>query len=478
MRVLFSFFVTPIRSFLFRSIPTCGFLHVVCVVTTCISILAALPSGALADGFRNPFHDAAAIAQGNAFAAQADNASAVFYNPAGMTQLHGVHTAGGIQFVSINTTFTSPTGTTVTNSSPTIGLPPPGQFFLTANLKDLGISALGNLSVGLGVLNLYGFAAKYPIDGPFATAVTFAQLPLIAIKPTVAYKVTESLSVGLGADIFTFTGLLGEGHAERRFQAPPGSGFPSGSELELNGKGTTAGLNVSFLYTPWRTEEGKPRLSFAGIWRSQAVLPLNGVLLANGNLVAQASTSIRLPEVWTGGIAFWPIRNREREWKVEVDVDYVRWQAIRDATVLLSNGGALPSPQQWDNTFTVNVGTEYKLLQIMDHRGWDVAFRTGYIRSHTPVTDLNFDPTFADNDVHVATVGMGFLCHGGGKFLGLIACADAEKGLFAKSAIGVDVFYQAFVFDTRTVTHSPNPSVNGTYHTTNHAGGATFRLNF
>ena len=448
------------------------------IAIVCISVLFGLPPPACADGFRNPFHDAAAIAQGNAFAAQADNASAVFYNPAGMTQLPGIHTSGGMQFVSINTKFTSPTGTTVTNSSPTVGLPPPGQFFLTANLKDLGISALGNLSAGLGVLNLYGFAAKFPVNGPFATAVTFAQLPLIAIKPTLAYKVTESLSVGLGADIFTFTGLLGEGHAERRFQAPPGAGLPPGTELELNGKGTTAGLNVSFLYTPLRTEAGKPRLSIAGIWRSQAVLPLNGNLLASGTHVAGASTSIRLPEVWTGGIAYWPVRNQNREWKVEVDVDYVRWQVIRDATVLLSNGGVLPNPQQWKNTFTVNVGTEYKLLGITSSQGWDVAFRAGYIRSHSPVTDLSFDPAFADNDVHVATAGMGFLCHTGGKFLGLISCADDEKSFLAKSSIGLDVFYQAFIFDPRTVTGSPNPTVNGTYRTTNHAGGATFRLNF
>ena len=99
-------------------------------------------------------------------------------------------------------------------------------------------------------------------------------------------------------------------------------------------------------------------------------------------------------------------------------------------------------------------------------------------RSHSPVTDLSFDPAFPDNDVHVASVGMGFLCHAGGKFLGLIACADAEKSFLAKSAIGLDVFYQALIFDARTVTGSPNPTVNGTYHSTNHAGGATFRLNF
>lgn len=433
---------------------------------------------ALADGFRNPFHDAAAIGQGNAFAAQADNASAVFYNPAGMTQLRGVHTAAGAQFVNINTTFTGSTGATTTNTTPTIGLPPPAQLFMTANLKDLGITALGDLSAGLGVQNLYGFAAKYPSNGPFATSITFAQLPLLAIKPTLAYKVTESFSVGLGADILTFANFLGEGQAERRFQSPPGSGFPPDTDLELNGKGTTAGLNASFLYTPWRTEDGKPILSVAGIWRSQAVLPLKGTFLANGAIVANASTSIRLPEAWTGGIAYWPVRNREREWKLEVDVDYVRWQSLRDAHVQLSTGGVLPNPQQWNNAISINAGTEYKWLGLGDNHAWDVALRGGYIRSHTPVSDLSFDPAYPDSDVHVISAGFGFLCRASGKFFGFIPCAGQEKGLFSNDSMGIDLSYQALLFDTRTVTGNPNPTVNGTYRTTQHVGGATFRIRF
>lgn len=444
----------------------------------CLSLSLHSIQLAYADGFRNPFQDSAAIAQGNAFAAQADNASAVFYNPSGMTQLHGIQTAGGAQFVSINTKFTSPTDATTTNSGPTIGLPPPGQFFLTANLKDLGISALGNLSAGLGFQNLYGFAAKYPANGPFNTSVTFAQLPLIAIKPTLAYKVTESMSIGLGADILTFASFLGEGQTERQFHAPPGSGFPTGTSLELNGSGTTAGLNASFLYTPLRMDDGKPRLSVAGVWRSQAVLPLNGEFRANGALIANASTSIRLPEVWTGGVAFWPVRNQEREWKVEVDLDYVRWQSLRDANVQLSNGGVLPNPQQWKNAITVNIGTEYKWLGFTDNRAWDMAFRTGYIRSNTPVSDLSFDPAFPDNDVNVASVGIGFLCHAGGKFFGLIPCAESGDGLLTKKTMGMDLSYQALVFDSRTVTGNLNPTVNGTYRTTNQAGSVTFRVSF
>ena len=37
------------------------------------------------------------------------------------------------------------------------------------------------------------FEDRYPIDGPFNSAVTSAELPLIDIKPTIAYKISEAL---------------------------------------------------------------------------------------------------------------------------------------------------------------------------------------------------------------------------------------------------------------------------------------------
>lgn len=46
----------------------------------------------------------------------------------------------------------------------------------------------------------------------------------------------------------------------------------------------------------------------------------------------------------------------------------------------------------------------------------------------------------------------------------MIACADSENDLFTRSAIDRDLFYQALVFDTHTVTGSPTPTVNSTYH--------------
>lgn len=155
-------------------------------------LIVALPSLTFADAFRNPFHDAAAFGQGNAFRAQADNPSALYYNQAGMTQLPGIQHSAGIQLVSPNTTFQSSAGVSVKNDiGGPVGLPPPGQFFLTVNLGHLNNQYLNRLTLGLGMLNLFGFANEYPKDGPFAAVITYAQLPLISITPSAAYKFTD-----------------------------------------------------------------------------------------------------------------------------------------------------------------------------------------------------------------------------------------------------------------------------------------------
>ena len=61
----------------------------------------------------------AASGMGNAFSAQADDPSALHYNAAGMTQLHGVEFMTGVLLSGGSTTFTSPTGATATDRKST-----------------------------------------------------------------------------------------------------------------------------------------------------------------------------------------------------------------------------------------------------------------------------------------------------------------------------------------------------------------------
>lgn len=434
-----------------------------------------------ADGFRNPFQSASATAQGAAFGAQADDPSAIHYNPAGMTQLPGVQHSFGVALVSPHTTFRNSAGDKVENSvsGGTVGWPPPGHVYFTWNWQDYDIGFFRRFAFGVGVESLFGFANEYPSSGPFAGVITKAQLPVLDIKPTMAFKVHDMLSIGFGVDIFTFASFIGEGHAERQSIAVGNiPGTAPGDQLELTGSGTTAGINASLLLTPFRNDDGLPLLNVGFVWRSQAVLPLDGQLLSNGQVVADASSSIKFPEIYEWSVAGWLLRNREHAWKIEVDVHLVRWQTIRNFDTKLSNGVTISQPQHWDNAVSVLVGTEFSWLQLPTLPDWELALRTGYIHSPSPIPDENFDPSVPDADNQTFSVGAGFACQGKAKFLGFLDCYQEGSGFLIRKGLAIDLAYQYVRWDTRKVTGSPIPVVNGTYKTRTHAGMITLQVNF
>ena len=433
-----------------------------------------LPSYAFAQAIRFQPQGAAAAGQGNAFAAQADDASAIHFNPAGLTQVDGLQSMVGTNLMGGSIKYKSPAGLdTRGDFGGSITSPPPSQFYLSANLGALGLSTLSPITLGFGLTSPFGTSTRYPVDGPFNTAVTSATLPLIDIKPTIAYKVNDDLSLGVSADIYTVAGFLGEGQVEQR---RVGSGALAGASIELNGKGTGAGATVSLLYTPLKNSDGKPIASIGLVYRSQAVVPLSGSLLVNGAKVADATTNLVLPQIYTGAIAVWPVRTSEREWKLELDVEYVGWKSNRDLDVHLSSGGVVPQPQQWKTVPVVAVGTEYKWLNPEWLPHWDVAVRSGYTRTENPVPDLTFNPGTISLASNTLSIGAGFLCRGQGKFLGMVPCGGASA-LWPK-AMGLDVAFQEWFYESRTVSGNLNPSVNGTYHAYVHLGTISVKFMF
>lgn len=415
---------------------------------------------------------AAAAGMGNAFTAQANDPSAMHYNPAGMTQLRGVQTMFGAFWVGGTTNFTSPTGVTaIGDRGGSVAWPPPAHVYITANLGDLGMRALSGVTAGIGLNSPFGSLTHYPDDVPFRSVTTFTTLPLVDIKPTLAYKLSDALSLGLGADIYTFSGLFGEGHIERR---SIGAG---GSQVELFGKDTAAGFNVSMLYTPLRNAEGKPVANIGLVYRSQATLHLSGALLANGASVSNANATFVLPQTISAGIAIWPIRDDAHEWKLELDIDYVGWKSVRNLDVHLENGVTIPQPQNWRGAYNVMFGTEYRWLNLPSLAEWEAALRAGYIYQQSQMPDLTFDPGIPSADVHIPTIGLGLLCKAHGAFLGM-RCGDVGVGPLRPKAIGLDLSYQAALYEERTITGNRNPSVNGLYKSVFHLGGVSLRFLF
>lgn len=440
-------------------------------------VVFLLPSNTSAQAIRFQPQGAAAAGQGNAFVAQADDASAIHFNPAGLSQVDGVQSIVGSNLMGGSIKYKSPAGLdTRGDLGGSITSPPPSHFYLSANLGALGASALSPVTLGLGLTSPFGSNTRYPVDGPFNTAVTTAALPLIDIKPTIAYKVNEDLSLGVSADIYTFASFLGQGHVEQKQVGAGVFGIPAGASVELNGKGTGAGATVSLLYTPLRNSDGKPIASVGLVYRSQAVVPLNGSLLVNGSKASDVSTTLVLPQMYTGAIAIWPVRTSEREWKLELDVEYVGWKSMRDLDLHLSSGTVIPQPQQWKTVPVVAIGTEYKWLNPGWLPQWDVAVRSGYTRTENPVPDLTFNPGTISLSSNTLSIGAGFLCKSQGRFLGLVPCGGTSS-LWPK-AIGLDVAFQEWFYEPRTVVGNLNPTVNGTYHAYVHLGTASVKFMF
>jgi long-chain fatty acid transport protein len=461
-----------------------GIIKLLLMVTFLLLTSLARPSTIHATGFKIVDQSASGTGQASAFTAQADDASAVFYNPAGMTQLRGVQLSLGTLLIGGSTSYTSPTGATATGDfGNSVAYPPPTNFYITANLKDLGITALGDLSAGVAVVAPFGINYSWPNNGPFNTALTSQSLELFDIKPTLAYKLNDQFSVGLGMDIYTFFNFWGEGQGETKLNSSGAPGLPpAGTPLEINGRDTALGFNASFMYTPFRNADGKPLANVGFVYRSQATLHLDGQFLVNGGVAADAHTTLVLPQVFTGGVALWPVRDKEREWKLELDVDYTGWNSIRNTDVHLSNGTTIPIPRNWNNAITIMIGTEYKWLQLERLPHWEVALRGGYWFSQTPSPDSTFSPGVPDADNNAISVGLGLLCKDKGHFFGLIPCSGGS-GIFGLKGIGLDLAYQAILYEPRTVTGSMPPltlpgTVDGRYQTTYHVGAINLRVNF
>lgn len=424
----------------------------------------------------------AASGQGNAFAAQADDPSALHYNPAGMTQLRGIQMMAGGLLTGGTTSFTSASGANATGTRDgSLAWPAPAHVYITANLGDLGATALNGLTLGIGLTSPLGSVSRYQDNGPQRFKATFSAMPLIDIKPTMAYQLTQDVSLGLGMDIYTFSDMLGEGHFEKQFistGAVPVFGS-AGQRAELYGKGTAVGYNVSLLYTALRNGDGKPIANIGLVYRNQVGLPLNGGILANGVKTSDASTTFVLPQVISGAVAIWPTRTAEREWKLELDVDYVGWKSVRNLDIALANGTVIPQPQNWRSTYTVMLGTEYKWLKLESLPEWELALRAGYTNSPTQIPDLTFDPAIPGSDVHIPSVGLGLVCKEGGTIFGL-RCGDFGVGPIKPKAIGFDLSYQLSVYEQRTVNCgcALASAVNGNYRTTYHTGGLSLRMNF
>ena len=359
-------------------------------------LLVALISGVSvwkvpANGFGLPDQDAFATARGEAFVATADNASAIYYNPAGITQLTNSNFRGGLNSVYFEPFFKPPTGQDNSghtyNSSDNFAFLP--QFFYTYKCKG------APFSFGLGVYAPFGGSMSWPKDTGFNTVATGGSLKYLTINPVVAFKVLPSLSVGGGvmvnyAKINMSQGILPNPSHSTNF-------------FNFSGDGWSVGYNAGIL---WQPDE---KISFGATFRSSANMKFQG----NTDFELQptapkshrsAETDFNFPLTTVFGVSYRPTP----KWNLEVDANYTGWNSF-DSTAIQQSPPPVNNPFHQDIPVHLDWQAswmyEFGVTRYFDN-GWHVS--GGYVFNENSVPDKFYTPLAADMDRHFFSIGAGY----------------------------------------------------------------------
>lgn len=337
----------------------------------------AVQSSAWALGFRNPDQGAKATGQGEAFAAQADDASAIYYNPAGLTQVKGTQFTSG-SYLSLPTIkFQIDAGGSVKADDQLVMLP--HAYVAT----DLGLE---RWRFGLGVNVPFGNKIDYGTTSKFQFLVTRSEMAVFNIAPSVAYQVNDQLSVGVDLNIYA-----GSTKVQKNNHPLAGGGV-----FQFDGSGVGVGATVGLLWKP------NDQHSVGLVYRSPFRITFEGDAVLDGHalygtVAAAAEATLAFPQTVTLGYAFRPTPRL----KLEADIEWTDWSTLN--TVELHSPSVFfdgqPTPFNWRSSFFYEFGAQY---EINDR--WTV--RGGYIFSENTVPTP--EPTVPDSDRHVFSAGLTF----------------------------------------------------------------------
>ena len=371
-------------------------------------------------GYRLPNQDPEAIARGDAFAATADNPSAIYYNPAGITQLEGQQISIGIYAVSAGQTYTSPSGVQTKADS---SLQPVPQFYYTCTLTNVPIS------FGLGVYVPYGLSLDWGDNTQFNSLGESGKILYLCINPVVAWRVNQTLSIGIGPTI-----NYSQANLDRAIGLSPGDQF------RINGDGTAFGFNAGILWQP------HPMWSFGVNYRSATTVDYQGTSRAYPYFPrVSSSASIKYPQFVIGGISFRPTTN----WNFEFDLDWTEWSSVQQIVFKNTSFGNVPLILDYNSSFIYEFGVTRQL-------GSGYFASVGYVYSENSSPSQSFSPLVPDANLQLGSIGFG---HHGQRWDWAIAYHFAYNG-------------------GRTISNDSNPQADGTYKTFNNAFNVSTTFKF
>jgi len=320
---------------------------------------------ASAAGFQLLEQNASGI--GNAYAgsaAVAENASTIFFNPAGMTQLKDREISAGVSIVRPTFKFRNGGSNTGALSTTGNGGDAGSWAFLPNGYLSWALSK--DLYVGVGVGAPFGLMTEY--DNPWvggAHSLKF-DIKTYNINPSIAYRINDRVSIGGGINIQRM---------EAEYVKLAGATvFGSGIKGTLTADDTNLGWNVGALFTLSPTT--KVGLSY----RSKVKHNLEGSLKTSGNVVSSnaASARVDLPDTFILSVT----QALNERWEMLGDISWTGWSSIPGVNIVPAAGATQVLDTRFRDTWRYALGANYRYSDT-------IKLKFGLAYDQTPVPSSN-----------------------------------------------------------------------------------------
>jgi long-chain fatty acid transport protein len=363
---------------------------------------------ALASGFAILEQSVRGLGSAFSSSAAADDASTIFFNPAGLTRLSNNSAIAAGYYIFPTALFqdrgsVTATGTPLTGGDGKDG----GVDIFVPNLYGVW-NVSDRVKLGLGVNSPFGLKTRYDRDWVGRYYAINSELVTININPTVAAKLTDNLSLGAGINLqyaeaelsnaIDF-GLIG---ATTRLRTRPQS---ADGLVKLAADDWSWGYNLGLLYEP------SPRTRIGLAYRSAITHDLEGdadftvpaavsALTATGRFQdTGAKAELDLPDTLSLN-AYHQISPRVA---LTADVTWTNWSQFEELQVKFDNPTEPESiiPNNWHDTVRYSLGVNYALS-----KAWKL--RAGVAYDPSPVDGTYRTPRIPDNNRTWLAIGASF----------------------------------------------------------------------
>jgi long-chain fatty acid transport protein len=313
---------------------------------------------ASAAGFQLLEQNASGI--GNSYAgsaAVAENASTIYFNPAGMTQLQAREASVGISLVRPTFKFSNQGSSTGVLGGSGTGNDAGSWAFIPNGYLSWGLTK--DVYVGVGFGAPFGLVTEY--DNPWlggAQAIKF-DIKTYNINPSVAWRINDKVSVGAGLNYQRM-------EAEYVRLATVTSAALSATRATLDAGDNSWGWNVGALFTL------SPSTKVGVSYRSKIKHELEGSLAVSGPAAGasaalttgSAKASVDLPDTFILSV----VQNLNDKWEMLGDISWTGWSSIPRVDIVRTSGALNGATVQtldthFRDTWRYALGANYRLTR-------------------------------------------------------------------------------------------------------------------